>query len=298
MAVHIDVDALRAAAGVAACEAADELQAVGQPEAIVPVGGGASGVIREAGRPPYDVWVGMTADGFVAECDCPAQEEFCGHAVALAVAALTDGFAWSSLATLPSAVQVDPRVAELAEIAHTIPARRLASLIADWAVNDRVLESRLLAYAGRLAPLSDAELADLGRTIDNLAHEATSGDRWDLPDVEKAGRAIVEEVQVLAQRAASIEALLVVERAARAWDGLAGYLNDAWEVYEDEPAEIGDALRAAHVQLCEQLQPDPDELAARLIEIIAAAEVDSCLDEPWDYLGVLGHQRVKALRRR
>ncbi|WP_405090401.1 hypothetical protein OG767_22615 [Micromonospora sp. NBC_01392] len=46
------------------------------------------------------------------------------------------------------------------------------------------------------------------------------------------------------------------------------------------------------------MQPDPDELAGRLAEIVAAAEVDSCLDEPWDYLAVLGRQRVKALLRR
>ncbi|MDG4796685.1 hypothetical protein [Micromonospora sp. WMMD1082] len=298
MAVRIDVDALRDAAGSVVCDAADKLRAAGQPDVISPAGGGASGTIRAAGQAPLDVWVGIAADGFTAECDCPAPEELCAHAVALAVAALAEEFAWSSLATPPSAVEVEPRVAELAALAHTIPARRLALLLAEWAVTDRVLESRLLAYAGRLAPVTDAALADVRRTIDNLAHEATNGSRWDLHDVEKAGRAIVEEVRVLAQRPASIEAVLVVERAARAWDGLAGYLHDAWETYEDEPAEIGDALRAAHVQLCEQVQPDPDELAARLTEIIAAAEVDSCLDEPWDYLGLLGRDRVKALRRR
>ncbi|MGW0503282.1 hypothetical protein [Micromonospora sp. NPDC003241] len=242
--------------------------------------------------------MGITADGFTVECGCPMSEELCAHAVALAEAALENGFAWSSLATPPSATEVDPRVAELAEVASTIPARRLALLLAEWAATDRVLASRLLAYAGLLAPPTDAELADLRRTIDNLAHEATSGNRWDLHDVEKAGRAIVEEVRVLAERPASLETLLVVERAARAWDGLAGYLYDAWETYEEEPAEIGGALRAAHIQLCEQAQPDPDELAARLTEIIKAAEVDSCLDEPWDYLGILGRDRVKALRRR
>ncbi|WP_433529066.1 hypothetical protein ACQPYA_22440 [Micromonospora sp. CA-263727] len=298
MAVRIDIDALRIAAGSVACDAAERLRKAGHPEVIRSAGGGASCTIREEGQAPYEVWAGITAAGFTAECDCPAPEELCGHAVALAVAALADGFRWSSLATPPSAEEIDSRVAELAEVASTISARRLALLIAEWAVTDRVLESRLLAYAGRVGPVTDAELADVRRTIDRLAHEATNGDRWDLHDVEKAGRAIVEEVQVLAQRPASIEAVLVVERAARAWDGLAGYLNDAWEVYEDEPAEIGDALRAAHVQLCEQAQPDPDALAARLTEIIAAAEVDSCLDEPWDYLGVLGRDRVKALRRR
>ncbi|WP_329011958.1 hypothetical protein OG271_01605 [Micromonospora rifamycinica] len=298
MAVRIDIEALRAEAGSVACAAADKLQAAGQPTEIVAVGGGASCVIREAGQPPYEVWVGVTADGFTVECDCPAGAELCGYAVALTAAALEDGFSWSSAATPPSAAEVDPRLTELAELARGIPARRLASLVAEWAATDRVLESRLRAHAGQLEPLTTGELDDIRRTIDNLAHQATSGDRWDLHDVEKAGRAIVEEVEVLAQRPPTHETLLLVERAARAWDGLAGYLWDAWETYEDEPAEIGGALRAAHVRLCEQVRPDPDDLAARLTEIIGAAEVDSCLDEPEDYLAVLGRDRVKAMRSR
>lgn len=296
MAVSIDIEALRDAAGSVACAAADNLRAAGQPAEFVPAGGGASGVIREAGRPPYEVWVGITADGFTAECDCPEGAGLCAHAVALTLVALDEGLAWSSAATPPSALAVDPRVARLVELARDIPARRLALLVAEWAATDRVLESRLRAQAGQLASLTAAELDDIRRTIDNLAHESTSGDRWDLHDVEKAGRAIVEEIEVLAQRPPTEETLLLVERAARAWDGLSGYLYDAWETYEEEPAEIGGALRAVHVQLCEQVQPDPDELAARLTEIIEAAEVDSCLDEPWDYLAVLGRQRVKALR--
>ncbi|MER7418252.1 hypothetical protein ABT346_15970 [Micromonospora peucetia] len=242
--------------------------------------------------------MGNTADGFTAECDCPAREELCAHAVVLTVAVLESEFVWSSAATPPSAMQTDPRVAALVDVAGTLSARRLASLVAEWAATDRVLENRLLAYAGMLAPPTDAELADLRQTIDDLAHGATSGDRWDLHDVEKAGRALVEEARVLAHRPATQEALLLVERAARAWDGLAGYLYDAWETYEEEPGEIGGALRAAHVQLCEQVRPDPDELAVRLAEIIGAAEVDSCLDEPSDYLAVLGGDRVKALRHR
>lgn len=294
MAVRIDIDALRSEAGAAACDAADRLLASGQPEEIDAVDGGASCVIRESGRPPCEVWVGVTADGFTAECDCPAGDELCAHVVALTEAALEDAFEWSSAANPLSAIESDPKVAELADLASTLPVRRLALLLAEYAATDRVLETRLLAYAGKLGPLTDAELADVRRTIDNLAHEATSGDRWDLHDVEKAGRAIVEEVQVLIQRPATGEMLLLVERAARAWDGIAVHLHDAWETYEDGPAEIGGALRAAHVQLCEELQPDPEALAARLVEIIAAAEVDSCLDEPYDYLAVLGRQRVKA----
>jgi hypothetical protein len=94
-------------------------------------------------------------------------------------------------------------------------------------------------------------------------------------------------MQVLAQRPPSLDALHVVEHAARAWDGLAGYLYDAWQTYETEPEQIGGALRAIHVQMCLQLRPDPGELAERLREIISAAEVTSCLDQPDEYAHAL-----------
>lgn len=297
MAIRIDSTALRAEAGPAACEAADLLLSDGQPEVIIEAGGGASAVFREAGQPPYETWTGLTADGFTVECDCPTGADWCAHAVALVEAALEDGFAWSSVATPPSAADHEPRLAQLMAVAASLPARRLALLIAEHAAADRVLETKLLAYAGKLGPLSDTELADARRTIVGLAREATSGHRWDLHDVEKAGRKIVEEVRVLARRPASEGLLDVIEEAARAWDSIAVHLWDAWETYEEEPAEIGGALRDAHVSVCEQLQPDPDELVERLAAIIGAAEVDSCLDEPSDYLSVLGRQRVAALRK-
>jgi hypothetical protein len=39
--------------------------------------------------------------------------------------------------------------------------------------------------------------------------------------------------------------------------------------------------------LCEELRPDPGELAQRLDRIIAAAEATSCLDSPDDYQPLL-----------
>ncbi|MEU1756126.1 hypothetical protein ABZ436_26230 [Micromonospora matsumotoense] len=158
MAVRIDIDALRDAAGAEVCAAADRLTAAGQPTEVLPVGGGASGVVQEAGRPPYEVWAGVTADGFTAECDCTAETDLCAHAVALTAAALAGGFAWSSTATPQSDPAVDPRVAELTVLARGLPARRLAALVAEWAATDPVWESTLRAQAGQPAPLTAAEL--------------------------------------------------------------------------------------------------------------------------------------------
>jgi hypothetical protein len=214
----------------------------------------------------------------------------------LTLGALHQDFAWSSVATPPSKMTVDPKVRRLTEVAATLPARRLVRLVAEHAATDRRLETRLLTYAGKLGPATDVELADVRTTIDGLAGDATAG-QWNPHDVVEAGQWIVEELEVLVERPASDAALRVVEHAARVWDGLAGYLHDASETDEDEPAEIGGALRAVHVRMCAELQLDPDDLAHRLAGIITEAEFTSCLDEPEDYLALVGPDGVAAVRR-
>ena len=220
----------------------------------------------------YEVWVGVVDGAFTGECECAGSDadpdELCAHAVTVTLAALRDGFHWSSSATPPSTVEVDPEVRRLAEVAATLPVRRLAMLVAEHAVTDRRLETRLLTYAGQLGAPTDAELADVRKTVDSVAADATTGE-WDLYDVAKAGQQIVEELEVLAQRPATEATLLLVEYAARRWDALLGPLHEAAD--DDDFEEIGAALRAVHVRLCVELRPDPDTLIDRLLEIIEAA---------------------------
>jgi hypothetical protein len=300
VAVRLDIGAVRNAVDPGLYREAEELLASGRLGGVTAVGGGAACTVHNGSGPLHEVWVGVVSGDFAAECDCAAAgadaDELCVHAVAVTLGALADGFAWSSAATPPSGAVVDPKVRRLAEVAATLPARRLAMLVAEHAATDRRLETRLLTYAGQLGPLTDAELAAARKTIDSLAGEATAG-QWDLHHVAEAGQWIVDELQVLAERVPSDGALLVIEHAARLWDELAAHLYGAWETYETEPEEIGGALRAVHVRMCEELRPDPEELIDRLNEIIDAAEVSSCLDNPEEYFALLGADGVAAVRR-
>ncbi|MBE1492156.1 hypothetical protein [Plantactinospora soyae] len=290
MAVRLDIDAIRNAVAPSTLKDAEKLLESGRLGEITPFGGGASCVLDRGSQPGYEVWVGVVGGEFTAECDCggePADpDELCVHAVALTLGALRDDFAWSSVATPPAQIAVDPEVRRLAEIAATIPARRLAMLIGEHAAQDRHLATRLLTYAGRLGAPTDTELANARRTIDNLANDATAGE-WELHDVVKAGQWIVDELELLVQRLANDGILDVVEHAAEVWDDLARHLYDARHGYDDEAEEIGDAVRAVHLRLCEALQPDPDDLRDRVAEIVTAAEFTSCLDRPEDYLPLL-----------
>ena len=101
MAVRIDVDAVRTAAGASVAEAADRLLAAGRLGAVEPVAGWRRHTVRNDPGPMYEVWVGVTPDGFTVECDCaePATDGLCSHAVALTSTAVRDGFGWSASAT-------------------------------------------------------------------------------------------------------------------------------------------------------------------------------------------------------
>jgi hypothetical protein len=221
----------------------------------------------------------------------------CAHAVAVTLGALDDDFGWSSAATPPSMADVAPDIHQLAEIAAGLPPRRLALLVAEHAVTDRRLETRLLTAAGKLGAPDEAELLAVRKTIDSLAGEAMSARRG-LDGIVDAGEHILDEIELLGLRTPTEGTLLLAEHAARTWDGIAIHLYGGWGTREYDPAEIGDALRAVHIRLCEELEPDLDELIDRLIEIIDAAEIESCLDDPEDYLSVLGPDGVAALQDR
>jgi hypothetical protein len=300
MAVLLDQGTVRDAVDPEVYREAEELLAAGRLGEITAVGGGAAGTVHNGPGAAYEVWVGVVSRALTGECTCSDDadpDELCAHAVALTLGAIDQDFGWSSAATPPSAAPAEPDTHNLVEIAASLPPRRLAMLVAEHAATDRRLETRLLTAAGKLGALDESELFAVRKTIDSLAAEAMTG-RWGLNDLVNAGQWILDEVELLALRPPTEDALLVVEHAARVWDDLSVHLYGGWGTREYEPAEIGDALRAVHVDLCEELEPDPDELVGRLTEIVEAAEVESCLDEPEDYLAVLGPGGVAALRER
>lgn len=246
-------------------------------------------------------WVGVVDGVLTSECACKVEgEELCVHAVAVTVLAVRAGFAWASFAIPPSRAGADPRVRQFAEIAATLGVNRLATIVGEHAVTDRRLAAHLLAAAGRIAAPTDAELVSINKLLNGIADDATSGDMFTQEDVAKAGRSIREEIEVLAQRPPNEGAVVLVEHVAQLWDRLAGHLydgdNDRWY---DEYYEVGPALRAVHVRMCQQLDVDPKELVDRLVDVIqAAGDDDSCLDAPEDYITVIGEQGVEELKGR
>lgn len=300
MAVRLDVEMLLASVGQDLSELGREHLARDRIRDLEVEDGGTTAVIADPDRGLLGVWVGVVNGVLTGECDCIdwVPNHLCGHAVAVALAALEEGFTFSSISS--RARGVDPEEQRFAEIAAGLTPRTLIGLVARQAVADRYFAALLLAGAGRLAPAGPKEI-HAARQVVEAAGDVPNGRRWDLPDIVKAGRAMVTELELLAVRPPTDELLVVVEEAIAVWATLSGYLRDAWETYETEPEEVGSALAELHLRLCQECRPDPFELATRLAELVGGVELDTFLDVPEEYADVLGPEeaaKFMALRAR
>ncbi len=300
VAVRLDIEMLFASVGQGLSELGREYFARGQVRDLEGENGGASAVIADPDRGLLGVWVGVVDGVLTGECDCVdgVPGRLCGHAVAVALAALEEEFTFSSIS---SRVQdVDPEEQRFAEMAAGLTPRALIGLVARQAVADQHFAASLLACAGQLPPPGPVEIGAVRQMI-AAAADVPNGRRWDLYDIVKAGRTMVTELELLAVRPPTDESLVVVEEAIGVWAELSGYLNEAWETYETEPGEVGSALAELHLRLCEEHDPEPLELAARLAKLVGNADMETFLDVPEGYADVLGPHGVtefEALRSR
>jgi hypothetical protein len=219
--------------------------------------GGVSAVVTDPDCGLLRVWVGVIDGVLTGECDCVdgVPGRLCGHAVAVALKALEMEFTFSSISSRGRGVDPDER--RFAEIAAALAPRVLIGLVARRAAADQYFAALLLACAGRLSPPGPKEISAARRVIAAAADIPSQRRRWDLHDIVNAGRRVVTELRLLAVRPPTDELLAVVEEAITVWATLSGYLNDAWEIFETEPREVGSALAELHLRLYQVHEPVP-----------------------------------------
>ncbi|MGF1425624.1 hypothetical protein [Kitasatospora sp. LaBMicrA B282] len=272
--MSIVTDTIRAATSARVFRGGESLLAAGVVRGLEPGCGGVNADVAD-GSQSWQVWVGVVGGVLTGECDCRDARvaAMCPHTVAAA------------LAGVPCRVRLD----RTARVARRHPPTALVALIARHAVRDRLLATDLEVATGHLGALSTEDLALLRALIDEARSIPDGRYEYDLHDIVTAVRAVLDELRAQVLRPPSWALLDAVEYVVECWDHLAGVLSQDWRTYDNESGEIGSELAAIHVDLCEQLQGDPLELAERLATLAAAAcQVDCCLSPPAPYQHLLG----------
>jgi hypothetical protein len=296
MAVRIDIDALLDSVDAETRDTALDLAE--SIRSLRPSSGGARAAVGTHPAKPVDCWIGIRAGILTADCECrrARADELCAHAVAVARAAVAEGYSWSVQATAPH--QQRPREhAEWFEVTQKLSHRELAEITAAYAADDRALANTVLAAAGLLGAPGADDIAAVRKTLDDALAIETGGWKWDLHDIATAGYRLAEELTLLAQRPGTAEALTVAQDAIEAWDGhLYAVLSQDDYFYQTEPSDIAALIAAAHLEISRTLRPDPVELGKTLARLEACAEIESSLDLPGDYEELLGVDGVDAYR--
>lgn len=267
MAVRIDGEAFRESVPADVAGEADRLTTeVGELESL---GGGVQAEVAGV-----QAWVGIVDGAVTGVCDCASDQQLCAHAVALALTAIDAGFPLLAAATPPGPDAADPEQGRYLEALRRLTPRKLAALVVEEAVRDRLFAARLLGEAGLLDPAAAAEgLKDFRAAVTDASNSTTG--EWGLADIVAAGVRLAEEVEILLAFPASTAALDLVEEAILVWDELSGHLIDGYAHVDMTPDEVAEPLVAAHRELCERLGLDEEEIAARVGELADECEYDT-----------------------
>ena len=275
MAVRIDVPAFRDSIPAGVVGAADRLLSDGGLDELEAVGGGARAVVRDGGV-RFQPWVGVVDRELTGDCDCagrPDDDDLCVHAVAVALVALDADVKFAAQGRPPGAGPVEPERADYVEAVHSLGPRQLTDLVVEQALRDRLFATRLLGRAGKLAAVDESALDEFEAVVREVS-AVTTGSRWEIADVEHAGRRLVAEVEILRARPVVPAMVDLVEQAIEVWDELSGYLLDAYDSRRVDPDEISEPLVEAYRDLCALLGLGSEEIADRLNRLLECCRPD------------------------
>lgn len=297
--VSVDTDSIRAAAPSGTYRNGRQLLQSQAVSHLKPGYGGVNADVTD-GTITWQVWVGIIDNRLGGECDCPTgtRDRLCAHTVAAALAALKTDVTWTPLPkprTQPE--PADPEEAEFRRLARSLTRDQLEALLSRQAVRDRLVATDLKVTAGALGPAGRSDLARLRALVDKARAIPERRYEYDLHDLVAAAREFLAELQVQALRPPSKDLLAAAEYTVKGWDHLAEIVSQDWRTYANEIEEIGDSFAVIHLDLCEQLDDNPLDLADRLATLAAATGNECCLNPPEPYHHLLGPDGLNTFTR-
>jgi uncharacterized Zn finger protein len=144
VAVRLDADTVSSLVGPDLARIGREHLDQGRVFELEQEDGGVAAIVLDSARTEFDVWVGVVNGALTGECDCAETGELCSHAVAVTLAALEDGIAFTSVTQQDDDDDDEDR---FAEIAATLSFDQLVDLVARQAVADPDFADELLSLA-------------------------------------------------------------------------------------------------------------------------------------------------------
>lgn len=230
------------------------------------------------GTHPYRVELRPGGKALEHSCTCPMGREgaFCKHCVAAGLAFLDAGAGGS--ARRPAPLSADAIRAKLEGLDRD---SLVSVLIEEAEADERVLERLRLRFA---AGAGRVDLASFRRAID-LAVDPGGFVRY--PDAYDWRRGVDEVIDAVERLLDEGHAEAVVELAEYALAGLAGLGG----MVDDSDGHIGilrDRLERLHLRACQRGDPDPGQLAERLLRWQLDCDLEVFYDAAEAYAEVLG----------
>ena len=259
------------------------------------------------GTMPYfvELWADRSRPRW--SCTCPAAEDgsFCKHVVAAAlslgpdespplIVSVADARRRSGLAAgRPSEPDTDR---ELADFVRGLPPDRLAEVVLDRAASDWRMRERLLAEA-RAARGAGPDLAEWRRRIDGAFRASSRGGfvtYADAPGWAAGVDEVIDALDDLCDAGHHDASARLAEHAHRRADESMAYVDDS----DGWLSGFSERLSDLHLGACEAGEPDPVELAARLVELELSSELDGFYRSGAVYAGILGEVGLAEFRAR
>jgi uncharacterized Zn finger protein len=266
----------------------------GRAEAEAAQGSRVRAIVR--GSVPYEVELWAEGGHPCWSCTCPFAEDgsFCKHTVAVALQ--LDPSRIEALPDDPPANIAASRAADtglLAEHVEELERHRLVGLVLEAADQDWRLRERLLAEA-RAARGQGPDLGMWRRRIEAaftpydelVTYQEAAG--W-VREVDE----LIDGLSELCDVGHPEAAALLAEHAHRRADEAIGYVDDSdgWLM------AISERLAELHLRACDEGEPDPVELADRLVSLELTSELDGFHRAAATYADVLGLDGVAEYRR-
>ncbi len=249
--------------------------------------------VRAVVRGNHDYCVTLTSDDGVLDysCDCPVGSDgaFCKHCVAAALA-------WLNRGTVPAKSTAGRKAKELTlsdagKMLQAEDKETLVKMVVDWAKDDDRLHERLILYAARRSG-PDTGAAAVRRAFERAVQV------HDFVHYREAGgwaRGVDDAIDSIEQSLNDGQAAAVIGLCESALQSLLG----AIQAVDDSDGHFGalrDRLQSIHHRACQEVRPDPAELARRLFRWELNSDFDVFYGAAAQYAKILGGKGLKVYR--